>query len=415
MQNVFNSMLDSIENQFYTDSLTNLNNRISLIETLDSNQESLLMIINIDQFQQINDLYGDDVGNEILILFTQYMKEMLPKNQKLYRLHADEFAYLSCDEMDIKEFEELATFLIDSTKKHKFSTSANKDMSIRITVGISYGYDLLLPHADIALKIAKKENKHQLTYDDSMQEKQQYEMNISWTNRLNRAIEENKIVALFQPIVDCQTNETVKYECLMRMKDDNGKFISPIHFLELAKKNKVYQQLTQAILKDTFEMFKDKDYKFSVNLSLEDILDTEITSYIYEKIKNADIANRMVVEIIESEGIENFIPVSKFIQTVKEYGVEVSIDDFGTGYSNFEYLIQLNVDYIKIDGSMIKNLDTDNNSKMVVQTIVEFAKKMGIKTVAEYVYSKEIYEIVKDLEIDFAQGYYFGQPLRKIG
>jgi len=373
------------------------------------------MIINIDQFQQINDLYGDDVGNEILILFTQYMKEMLPKNQKLYRLHADEFAYLSCDEMDIKEFEELATFLIDSTKKHKFSTSANKDMSIRITVGISYGYDLLLPHADIALKIAKKENKHQLTYDDSMQEKQQYEMNISWTNRLNRAIEENKIVALFQPIVDCQTNETVKYECLMRMKDDNGKFISPIHFLELAKKNKVYQQLTQAILKDTFEMFKDKDYKFSVNLSLEDILDTEITSYIYEKIKNADIANRMVVEIIESEGIENFIPVSKFIQTVKEYGVEVSIDDFGTGYSNFEYLIQLNVDYIKIDGSMIKNLDTDNNSKMVVQTIVEFAKKMGIKTVAEYVYSKEIYEIVKDLEIDFAQGYYFGQPLRKIG
>lgn len=415
MQNVFNSMLDSIEDQFYNDGLTKICNRISLIETLETQSESLLMLIDIDQFQEINDLYGDKVGDEILILFVEYLKKTLPNNPKLYRLHADEFAYLSTAEMDLQEFEELGAFLINKIKNHKFRTVAGEDMSIRITIGIAYGLELLLPHADIALKIAKKEKKHQLTYDDSMQEKQRYEMNISWTKRLNRAIEENKIVALFQPIVRCSTNKIVKYECLMRIKDDNGQYISPIHFLELAKTNKVYSQLTKAILKDTFEAFKDNNYIFSVNLSLEDIVDEEITSLIFEKISNSDIGKRMVVEIIESEGIENFVPVSKFIQMIKEHGVEVSIDDFGTGYSNFEYLMRLNVDYIKIDGSMIKNIDTNENSKKVVQTIVDFAKKMDIKTVAEYVYSKEIYDIIKELGVDYAQGYYFGQPSRKIG
>ena len=415
MQNVFNSMLDSIEDQFYNDGLTKVCNRISLIETLENQNESLLMIIDIDQFQEINDLYGDKIGDEILILFTEYLKETLPNNPRIYRLHADEFAYLGQGEMDIEEFEELATFLINNIKKHKFQTSSGEDMSIRITIGIAYGLDLLLPHADIALKIAKKEKKHQLTYDDSMQEKQKYEMNISWTKRLNRAIEEDKIVALFQPIVECSSNQIVKYECLMRIKDDNNQFISPVHFLELAKKNKVYQQLTKAVLKDTFEAFKDNGYIFSVNLSVEDILDDEITSYIFDEISKSNLGNRMVVEIIESEGIENFVPVSKFIHKIKQYGVKVSIDDFGTGYSNFEYLIELNVDYIKIDGSMIKNIDTNANSKKVVQTIVDFANRMDIKTVAEYVYSKEIYEIIKELGVDYAQGYYFGQPSRKIG
>lgn len=414
MQNVFNSMLDSIEDQFYNDRLTKIGNRISLIETLETQNEYLLMLINIDQFQEINDLYGDKIGDEILILFTEHLKQVLPNDPRIFRLHADEFAYLSPKAMDIKEFEELGTYLINETKTHKFHTSTGEDMSIRITIGIAYGLDLLLPHADIALKIAKKEKKHQLTYDNSMQEKQKYEMNISWTKRLNRAIEEKKIVALFQPIVECSSDKVVKFECLMRIKDDNNQYISPIHFLELSKKNKVYQQLTKEILKDTFETFKDNKYIFSVNLSVEDILDEDITSYIYEQISNKDLGNRMVIEIIESEGIENFIPVSNFIRKVKAQGVEISIDDFGTGYSNFEYLIQLHVDYIKIDGSLIKNIDTDANSKMVVQTIVEFANKMGIKTVAEYVYSKEIYKIIKELGVDYAQGYYFGQPSRNI-
>ncbi|NOQ29713.1 MAG: EAL domain-containing protein [Helicobacteraceae bacterium] len=414
MQSVFNSMLDSLEDQFYNDSLTKTNNRISLIEDLETVNESLLMIINIDSFQEMNNLYGNAVGDELLVAFTEYLKEMLPKDDKLYRLHADEFAYLCSGHMDIKEFEELATHLISSIGKHKFDVVELKDIQLRITIGISYGLNLLLPQADIALKIAKKENKHQLTYNESMEEKHQSELNIGWAKRLNKAIEDEKIIALFQPIVDCSSGETVKYECLMRMIDDQDNYISPIHFLDIAKKNKVYSHLTKAILKDAFNIFKNSDFLFSVNLSVEDILDEEITSYIYEEIAKSNIGQRMVIEIVESEGIENFEHVSKFISAVKKHGVGISIDDFGTGYSNFEYLIELDVDYIKIDGSMIKNLDKDKSSRVVVQTIVEFAQRMDIKTVAEYVYSKEIYDLVKSLDVDYAQGYYFGQPTRNI-
>ncbi len=412
MQNVFNSMLDSIETQFYNDTLTGLSNRIALLEMLDKEEASLLMLIDIDHFQEINDLYGDKVGDEILISLCSFLKTLLPEDGHLFRLHADEFAYLRTSDMELTAFEELATYLITQITKHKFHTISGEDIHIRVTLGISYGVDLLLPHADIALKIAKKEKKNQLTYDDSMQEKQKYEMNISWAKRLNQAIEENRVVALYQPIVECSSDLTVKYECLMRIIDDQGQYISPIHFLELSKKNKVYHYLTKAILKETFNAFKDKPYKFSVNLSLEDILEEEITTFIYSELERSGIGNRMVIEIIESEGIENFVPVLGFIKKIKSYGVEVSIDDFGTGYSNFEYLIQ---DFIKIDGSMIKNIDVDPNTRMVVQTIVDFATRMGIKTVAEYVYSKEIYEIIKDLGVDYAQGYYFGQPSRRLG
>ena len=119
-------------------------------------------------------------------------------------------------------------------------------------------------------------------------------------------------------------------------------------------------------------------------------------------------------EILESEGIENFDQVLAFINDVKKYGCAISIDDFGTGYSNFEYLMKLKVDYIKIDGSMIKNIDTDINSQMITQTIVDFAKKMQIKTVAEFVCSKNVFEKVAQLDVDFAQGYYFGEPSENI-
>jgi EAL domain-containing protein (putative c-di-GMP-specific phosphodiesterase class I) len=126
------------------------------------------------------------------------------------------------------------------------------------------------------------------------------------------------------------------------------------------------------------------------------------------------IGSRAVFEIVESESIENFEEVEDFIVQVKSYGCKVAIDDFGTGYSNFEYLMKLKADYIKIDGSMIKDIDTSLNAQIVVSTIVSFAKKMGIKTIAEFVENESILNKVKELGVDYSQGYYFSQPKRDI-
>ncbi len=410
IKDIFNSMLDSIEHQFYFDTLTGLENRRKLTERLEEKKALFLMIINIDGFQEINDLYGDQAGDIILKEFALYLKELVHQEEGLYRLHSDEFAHVCSRGMDINEFKIFASYLSEKIGQKSFNIDNKSEVSLSVTIGISYGYDQLLMNADIALKLAKKSKKHFLIYDDTMAMAKEYEKNFEWTKRLKKAIEEDRIVPVFQPIVDTKTEKIVKYEALVRMIDDQGGYIPPIHFLELAKKNKLYHQLTKIMIEKTFKQFAQLPYLVSINISVEDILNKEINGFIINKLQESAIGKKIVFEIIESEGIENFDQVLEFIENVKQYGVGISIDDFGTGYSNFEYLMKLKVDYIKIDGSMIKNIDKDQNSQMITRSIVNFAKNMNIKTVAEFVHSKNVFEKVKELEVDFSQGYYFGEP-----
>lgn len=410
IKDIFNSMLDSIEHQFYFDSLTQLQNRKKLTEVLENSSNSFLMIINIDSFQEINDLYGEEAGDTTLKEFSNFLKECMPISGSLFRLHADEFAYLCKSSIDLDDFINSAAYISEKISKKSFKIDHKSEVNISATIGLSYGSDTLLANADTALVVAKKNKKDYLLYEDSMAMAKEYEKNFNWTKRLKQAINEDKIVPLFQPIVNTKTKQIIKYEALIRMIDDNGDYISPIHFLDLAKKNKLYHQLTMIMIEKTFQKFLNSKYKVSINISVEDILNKEIHSFIIQKLEDTKIGDRIVFEIIESEGIENFKEVLEFITEVKIYGAKISIDDFGTGYSNFDYLMKLNVDYIKIDGSMIKNIDTNIDSQIITQTIVSFAKKMNIQTVAEFVHSKNVFEKVVELDVDFAQGYYFGEP-----
>ncbi len=414
IKGIFNGMLDSIENQFYNDSLTGLQNRRRLTEKLEKRVSSFLTIINIDAFQEINDLYGEEAGDVVLKEFSRFLQENIFKEATLYRLHSDEFAYLCQSPKDIGEFQSFATLITQNISKKRFKIDEKNELSLTATLGISYGTELLLANADTALKLAKKAKKDYLIYEDSMAMAKEYEKNLEWTKRLKSAIEEDKIIPVYQPILDTKTQKIVKYESLMRMVDSDGSLIAPIHFLELAKKNKLYHQLTMIMIEKTFERFKHLPYSVSINLSVDDITNKEIYQFIIEKLHASPISKNIVFEILESEGIENFDQVLKFIDSAKSYGAKISIDDFGTGYSNFEYLMKLKVDYIKIDGSMIKNIDTDKNSQMITQTIVEFAQRMNIKTVAEFVHSKNVYDKIVELGVDYTQGYYFGSPTQDI-
>ena len=149
----------------------------------------------------------------------------------------------------------------------------------------------------------------------------------------------------------------------MRIKESEDDFIVPIHFLDISKENKIYFQLSHIMLKKVFDTCKRTGKSFSVNLTIDDMTNSEIVDFIEEEFEKHNIANHITFEILESEGIENFDEVKEFIDKVKKYGATISIDDFGTGYSNFEYLINLNVDYLKIYASMIKNLDKDKKSR----------------------------------------------------
>ena len=409
MQNVFNTMLDSLEYQFYHDELTTLPNRKKLIETLSLEDDAILMILNIDKFQHINDLYGDKIGNDIIKNTALIIKENVSKDAILFKLHADEYALYLPTAGVYEEIKTLALHLANCIENHTFTINEN-EIYVNATIGVAYGTSYLLNYADMALKLAKKKRKKYLIYESSMNIEHDYEQNLKWSKKIKDAIENNRIEPLFQPIVDTKTSKIVKYEALMRMIDEKGEYLSPIHFLELAKKNKLYPKLTKIIIEKTFEIFKNIDAQVSINLSVYDVLNEDVYATIIEKLYEYKLGDRIVFELIESDGIENYKEVIEFINEVKKTGAKISIDDFGTGYSNFEYIMKLKVDYIKIDASMIKDIDKNINSQMVTETIIDFARKMNIQTIAEFVHSQSVFEVVKNMGIDFAQGYYFGKP-----
>jgi len=181
--------------------------------------------------------------------------------------------------------------------------------------------------------------------------------------------------------------------------------------LDIAKKSKYYPQITNLVLEHSFKALENTDKDISINLSAIDI---ELKSTrrkilsLLEKYK--EDSKRVVFELLEDESVKNFNVIKEFVKEVKKFGAKIAIDDFGAGYSNFERLIDFSPDILKIDGSLIRNILTNEYSLSVVKTIIAFAKERNIKTVAEFVESKEIYELLKELGVDYSQGYYFGRP-----
>lgn len=160
----------------------------------------------------------------------------------------------------------------------------------------------------------------------------------------------------------------------------------------------------------SFKAFEGLPYKFSINLSSDDIMDGDTYRFILKTLETTKMGKQVIFEIVESEDIQNYRKISEFIVAVRAFGAKIAIDDFGSGFSNFSYLTKINMDYVKIDGSLIRDITNDIQSEIVVETIIDFAKKLGIKTVAEYVHSNDVQAKVIAMGIDYSQGYYISEP-----
>jgi diguanylate cyclase (GGDEF)-like protein len=402
-----------LDNAVNTDNLTGLGSRYKLNNDIQHASNPTLAIINIDSFAQINDFYGHEKGDKVIqklgILLDGYIKN---ETIELYHLQGDEFVLFDKD-MDNDVFIDRITELSSIVSTSPIMLE-DDEIFLNVSTAISFeNKSRILQTAGMALKVAKKENKSIVIYNANISLNDVYENNIKWTKKVKEAIENDNIVPVFQPIVNNTNNLWEKYECLVRLQDEE-KLVSPFFFLEISKKTKHYLRITKIMLTKSFEAFKDKDQEFSVNLTIEDILNDEINDFIMGLLESYGFGSRVVFEIVESESIENFEQIYKFIEKIKSYGCKIAIDDFGTGYSNFEYLLKLKADYVKIDGSMIKHIDTDKNTELVVSTIIEFAKKMGMKTIAEFVENESILNKVKELGIDYSQGYHFSEPKKSI-
>jgi EAL domain-containing protein (putative c-di-GMP-specific phosphodiesterase class I) len=266
----------------------------------------------------------------------------------------------------------------------------------------------------MALKLAKKAGSEYMIFNENLQLAQQYEENIKMANTIKDAIHNDKIIPYFQPIFDLKTEKVHKYEALVRLVQEDGSVLAPFFFLETSRKVKLYPQITKIMIQKTFSYFSGSGINFSINLSFDDILNKNTRKFLFSKIKEYKIASQLTIEILETLENNNAIIVDEFIEKVYESGAIIAIDDFGSGYANFQHMTTMRSDIMKIDGSLIKNIATDKNARLVVETIIVFAQKLNKKIIAEFVHSKEVYDIVKELGIEYAQGYYLGKPLENI-
>ncbi|MCK9336692.1 MAG: bifunctional diguanylate cyclase/phosphodiesterase [Arcobacteraceae bacterium] len=398
----------------HLDSLTELPNRAKLIIDLKNRYLNItsLAIIDLKDFKEINDFYGNQIGDFILKSVANYIKSMLREGQILYKFHADTYCIAN---MNLKqdEFTALIQNILTRIDNHVFYYE-QYGIDTRAIAGLSFSsLNNKLITADLALQSAKKTNKNFLVFYDELDNLQEYKNNMTWTKKLKNALAEDKIIVYFQPLVDNKTMRVRKYECLVRMIDEN-KIISPFFFLDIAKKTNQYTKMTRVIIEKAFAAFEFLSFDFSINVSYDDIEEEDFIDFIkimVDKYNTHDIAKRVVFEILEDQSIKNYDILSHFINEVKDIGCKIAIDDFGSGYSNFDHIIKMNVDYLKIDASLIKNIATDENSYKVTKTIVDFAKSLNLQTIAEYVENEEIFKITKELGIDFSQGYYFSPPI----
>ncbi|MGD9624010.1 MAG: EAL domain-containing protein [Arcobacter sp.] len=435
----FNTLLDQVENnrknfeeqvqvktkeiqdRLYYDDLTNLKNRTALEDDIKDNDFVSIALIDVDAFGDINELYGFSTGNLVLIEVAKILNEFATKfSVTPYRIYGNVFCLADKKMMGFTKYDEFISELCTIFKNRPIRIEElDIDVFINVTLGISIAQDEPIKAATIALKKAKKANMKFFVYNNEIDTKEIIKKSMYWREKLKKAIEEDAVVPFYQPIFN-RNNEIVKYETLMRIKDvnENGEtvYLSPFLFLDISVKTKQYLQLSNQIISKAFLDLSKTKRQITFNLSFKDILDTDFIISLDKNIDKLENENkqRVVFEILESDYISDYTLLEDFILKYRKQGVKIAIDDFGTGYSNFAHILKIRPNYIKIDGSLIKNINSDKNSYEMVKSIVDFSKALNIKVVAEFVHSKEVYENLLDLGVDEFQGFYLGEPSLKI-
>ncbi len=407
-----------LKERLYIDPMTGLFNKAALLKDVSEYKYPKVILMDIDDFGKMNDYYGKYVCDQILKQMANLIKEFAKnENMKAYCIEADRFALVEDNNDFIDRYEELAENLLEIFKGRMLSIKDENgvevdDIEIHNTIGFALDSDQTLRKATIALKSAKTLDKDYVCYFKGLNQKDEYANQIERSKLIQNATINDNIVPYFQPIFD-EKKIPIKYECLIRILDRDD-VISPSVFLDISKRIKRYADLEKQLIKKCFEhLTEDPNLVLSINLSSRDMIDGDVSALVLNLLNKHNVAGRIVFEIVEDEELKSAERVSVFIERAKSMGAMIAIDDFGSGYSNFSYIIKIKPDYVKIDGSIIKDIDINKDSYAIASAIVAFAKDLGIKTIAEYVHSKEIFNVCKEIGIDEFQGFYLGIPSKK--
>lgn len=407
---VFKKNKEEIESK-YIDKITGVYNRnyISEIEKKFQKLSFAVILLDLDNFSNIHKVFGEGMTDLLLQEVVKIVKNNIRKEDIIIRIGDDEFLIL------VKKFDnntkplDIAQRIINKISLNKFNLIYST-VKITASAGVylypekETDFSSVLKKVNAALLKAKQKRNTVEVYFDGLE----YKTNRILTD-IKMAIEEERLICYFQPIFDMETMKAVKFEALVRIIFPEKKIIVPNLFLASIKNTYIYKELTKKIIEFNLSIVRTKKIKVSINLLSSDILDIEIINFLTSLSK--DLTSMITLEILETESVDDYGMLRENLQILKKAGYEIALDDFGSRFFNILHLIELQPDYIKIDGQIIRKIDTDPISHTAVKAIKGLTKEINIKTIAEFVSNKEIYYKLKEIGIDYGQGFYFKEPL----
>jgi diguanylate cyclase (GGDEF)-like protein len=412
------SELENKKNELYNtlmnDAITSLYSRAKLYNDLKDIKKGSMILIDIDSFSTINNAYGYTVGDQILREVAIILKDANIDTKLIYRIESDNFVLLFEDKEDDYLFQ--TSLNLKFLLTNKYFNIDDLTLYINVSIGISnYANENLLQKAEIAVHASRKKQDNKIEfYSEELDTIKIINNNLLWSKRLSKAIEENNIITYFQPIVECKTKKIVKYETLVRLIYKDTVY-APIHFLAAARNAGLLTKITQIVFKQACEVFSKNDLEFSINITNHDLMDKKFVENLLNTSTKYQISTeRISLEILEEKSIRKNLYAQNNLIKLREVGFLLSIDDFGVDYSNFSQLKSLDINSVKIDGSFIEDIHNNKYSEYITEAILSYAKKIKVKTIAEYVHSEEVFDKINSLGIEYAQGYYFGKPQKEL-
>ena len=399
----------------YKDDLTGLSNKYALKDAISKAGDKALLFIDIDHFESINTLYGMGYGNKVLKETASRLQSYLPSNAELFRISADEFVVLINTPTPNQE-------LLLSQQIHSMFAEApivvgDVEFDISFSMGMDKGeHNMLFIHAKTASQEAKERGRSQMVVFQSNSEyvKRQKETHY-WIETVKDALKKDRVMSYYQPIYNNETGQIEKYEALCRILDKDGKVFSAQSFIHPARLAGLTTKITRVMIDKAFKYFKENSYPFSLNISAQDLNENYLEEFLQYKCDYYHILpQRVYIEVVEDVTINGEEKTIEQIKRLRSRGFNISIDDFGMEQSVFSRVLRMEAKTIKIDSSFIKNIDTNLSNQMVVENIVAFAKRIGAQTVAEFVDTKSVHDKVRELGVDYSQGYYIGEPQAEI-
>ena len=401
----------------YIDPLTGVYNRLYLrkyLETIDLDNYSLC-IVDFDYFKKINDTYGHNIGDEVLKSGAKLMLEALGENDKIFRYGGEEFILLVKKNTNEEDTNHCISNKIRQDIENFCFKKDKVELSFTVSIGVNnhpkYSKNIgdAIKIADMMLYKAKTQGRNRVViYSENIIVEEKSSANDT-IEKVKSALEADRIVCHFHKIVN-QDMHAYKYEALVRYIDKEGNLTFPNHFLPAIEHTQIYTDVAKRVVDISIAKIIQEDVSISVNFNANDILNKVLMDYVMKAIQKLKNKSLFSIELLESQSVENLEELTKVIKQFHFEGIQFSIDDFGSGYANFNYLVDLDVDYLKIDGSLVKNVASSEKYRNIVKAIIELAHSIGLKTIAEFVVNDDVIAELKSLGIDYMQGFHIAKP-----